>query len=259
MDKEWYRYDLHVHTYEGSACGRSMAADLADFYKEKGYDGIVISDHFWRGNTRVDRDLPWEEWLAEFHKGYENAKARGDEIGLTVFYAWEYSYQGNDFLTFGLDNDWLLENPDVVRVELPDYLKLVREAGGFVIHAHPFFQAPYIPMIRLLPNDVDAVEVVNAPKGPFVNARAKEYAQAYDLIETGGSDCHSVNWKQLSGVELPHTVRSMQELIESLKKREHRVFLVEEESVVNGDKPYKPGEFKLPPPPPDPKRQKLIW
>ena len=40
MEKEWYRYDLHVHTYEGSACARSNAADLADFYKEKGYDGI---------------------------------------------------------------------------------------------------------------------------------------------------------------------------------------------------------------------------
>ena len=53
MEKEWYRYDLHVHTYEGSACARSTGAELADFYKEKGYDGIVISDHFWRGNTRV--------------------------------------------------------------------------------------------------------------------------------------------------------------------------------------------------------------
>ena len=259
MEKEWYRYDLHVHTYEGSACGRSNAADLADFYKEKGYDGIVISDHFWRGNTRVDRDLPWNVWLDEFHKGYENAKARGDEIGLTVFYAWEYSFQGNDFLTFGLDNDWLLDYPDIGRIDLLEYLKLVREAGGFVIHAHPFYEAPYIPYIRLLPNHVDAVEVVNAPKGPFINARALEYATAYDLIQTGGSDCHSVNWKQLSGVEIPHPVATMQELIESLKKREHRVFLMEEEPVKNGDKPYKPGDFKLPPPPKDDKKQKLYW
>ena len=58
MENRTYRYDLHVHTYEGSACARSLAADIADFYKAKGYDGIVITDHFWTGNTRVDRDLP---------------------------------------------------------------------------------------------------------------------------------------------------------------------------------------------------------
>ena len=158
-----------------------------------------------------------------------------------------------------LDNDWLLDYPDIGRIDLLEYLKLVREAGGFVIHAHPFYEAPYIPYIRLLPNHVDAVEVVNAPKGPFINARALEYATAYDLIQTGGSDCHSVNWKQLSGVEIPHPVATMQELIESLKKREHRVFLMEEEPVKNGDKPYKPGDFKLPPPPKDDKKQKLYW
>ena len=39
MEKEWYRYDLHVHTYEGSACARSMGAELADFYKEKDMTG----------------------------------------------------------------------------------------------------------------------------------------------------------------------------------------------------------------------------
>ena len=48
-------------------------------------------------------------------------------------------------------------------------------------------------------------------------------------------------------------------LIEALKKREHRVFLIEEEPVKNGDKPYKPGDFKLPPPPKDDKKQKLYW
>ena len=97
-----YRYDLHVHTEEGSACGRSPGADMADFYKSQGYAGIVITDHFFTGNTRPDRSLPWKEWLAEFKKGYEHAKARGDEIGLSVFYAWEHSFHGNDFLTFGL-------------------------------------------------------------------------------------------------------------------------------------------------------------
>ena len=228
MENRTYRYDLHVHTYEGSACARSLAADLADFYKAKGYDGIVITDHFWCGNTRVDRDLPWKEWLAEFRHGYENAKARGDEIGLSVFYGWEYSFHGIDFLTYGLDNDWLEQYPDIVRMDIVDYLNLVRDAGAYVIHAHPFLEARYIPYIRLLPRQVDAVEVCNAPKTPFCNGLALHYARAYDLTETGGSDCHSVEATALSGIEVNHPVNSMTELISVLKNREHRVIRPEE-------------------------------
>ena len=222
-----YRYDLHVHTVEGSACGRSPGADLADFYKEKGYTGIVITDHFFTGNTRPDRNLPWAEWLDAFRQGYVNAKKRGDEIGLTVFYAWEHSFHGNDFLTFGLDNDWLLEHPEIVKLDIVDYLRLVRGAGAFVSHAHPFFEARYIPYIRLLPRDVDAVEVVNAPKGEFINGMALHYARAYDLIETGGSDCHSVGAKYLSGIELDEPVGTLAELIGAMRRREHRVILPE--------------------------------
>ena len=177
---EKYRYDLHVHTYKGSACAKSPAAELADFYKEKGYAGLVVTDHFYAGNTRVDRSLPWPEWLKGFKEGYEHMKARGDEIGLSVVYGWEYSFHGIDFLTFGLDNDWLLEHPEVKDMDIVDYLNLARGSGAYVIHAHPFFEAHYIPYIRLLPHHVDAVEVCNAPKRGFFNDRAMEYATAYE-------------------------------------------------------------------------------
>jgi len=218
-----YRYDLHVHTAEGSACGHSPGAEMADFYKEKGYAGIVVTDHFFTGNTKPDRSLPWKDWLAAFKTGYEKAKARGDEIGLTVFYGWEHSFHGNDFLTFGLDNDWLEERPEIVGLDIVDYLNLVRGAGAFVSHAHPFFEARYIPYIRLLPRHVDAVEVMNAPKGEFINRMALHYARAYDLIETGGPDCHSTSATALSGIELDHPVSSIQELIAVLRNREHRI------------------------------------
>ena len=218
-----YRYDLHVHTMEGSACGRSPGAEMADFYKEKGYTGIAITDHFFTGNTRPDRNLSWKDWLDAFKEGYRKAKARGDEIGLSVFYGWEHSFHGNDFLTFGLDNDFLEEHPEIIRLDIVDYLNLVRGAGAFVSHAHPFFEAGYIPYIRLLPRHVDAVEVVNAPKGEFINAMALHYARSYDLIETGGSDCHSTGATALSGIELDRPVSSLSELIAAMRNREHRV------------------------------------
>ena len=219
-----YRYDLHVHTYEGSACGHSPGAEMADFYKEQGYAGIVITDHFWNGNTRPDRSLPWAEWVGEFMKGYENARQQGEKIGLTVLFGWEYSFHGNDFITLGLDREWLLCHQEITGMDIVDYLDFVRSEGAYVIHAHPFFEARYIPYIRLLPRHVDAVEVLNAPKKGFCNDRALEYAKAYDLTQTGGSDCHGTNWKDLSGVELDRPVDSIEQLISALRAREHSVF-----------------------------------
>lgn len=35
-----YRYDLHVHTEEGSECGRIAGRKLADLYLAAGYAGL---------------------------------------------------------------------------------------------------------------------------------------------------------------------------------------------------------------------------
>jgi hypothetical protein len=44
-----YRYETHLHTCQGSLCGRSTGAEHARFYKEAGYQGVIITDHFCGG------------------------------------------------------------------------------------------------------------------------------------------------------------------------------------------------------------------
>ena len=73
-----FKYDTHIHTKEGSLCATASGSYQAEAYKDAGYTGIIITDHFFRGNTTIRRDLPWEERIDLFCKGYENAKAKGD-------------------------------------------------------------------------------------------------------------------------------------------------------------------------------------
>ena len=98
-----YRYDTHVHTAEVSKCAKSSGREVAEAYHARGYDGIIITDHFFNGNTTVPRDLPWRERVELFTAGYRAAKEYGDKVGMQVFFAWEDSSEGNDFLTYGLD------------------------------------------------------------------------------------------------------------------------------------------------------------
>ncbi len=181
-----------MHTSESSACSRISGADAADFYKELGYTGIIITDHFFNGNCAVPRELPWEERVERFFSGYENAKKRGDEIGLDVFFGWEYCHGGSEILTFGLGKDWLLANPEVCRWSVNEYCHRAHAAGAFLSQAHPFREAMWVPFLRLFPRLTDAAEVYNCTvnRTPEASEISEFYARHYGLHRTGGSDFH---------------------------------------------------------------------
>ncbi len=212
-----YKYETHAHTAEVSKCGRIMAAELIQVYKEYGYSGICITDHFLNGNTTVPGELPWEERIELFCRGYENAYQEGKRIGTDVFFGWEYSYQGTDLLTYGLNKEWLLDHSEVVRIDVNEYCDLVHKYGGFIVHAHPFREADYIAMIRLLPRKVDAVEIDNACRTDFENRLAEEYADNYKLLKTAGSDNHTGKLNRFSGLQLSRPLKSVDDMINAIK------------------------------------------
>lgn len=219
-----YKYETHSHTGQSSRCASIPGAKLADFYKSRGYTGVFITDHFFNGNTTVPRDLPWEERVNRFEAGYLDAKAEGDKIGLDVFFAWEYSWGGNDFLIYGLDKKWLLANPDQLELKPRDYMKKVRADGGLVIHAHPFREAGYIESIRLIPRDVDGVEVINASRIDPENEAAFWYAKNYNLIKFAGSDNHDGYRNKLAGVYLPERIKAPKDFVRLVKEGKAEIF-----------------------------------
>lgn len=200
-----FRYETHLHTCYGSACASASGAEMARAHKEAGYDGIFITDHFFNGNSAVPRDFPWAERIELFCRGYEEAKAEGDRIGLPVFFGLEYAARGAEFLIYNLDKAWLLAHPDIDRQEVREVLAMMRSDGGFVVQAHPFRERAYIHHIQLYPRDVDGVEGVNAAhtgaEGIRMNQRAMAYAQLYDLPVTSGSDSHHLGQLFGGGVE----------------------------------------------------------
>ena len=40
-----YKYEVHMHTLQASACGRTDGRDYIAKFKELGYDGMIITDH----------------------------------------------------------------------------------------------------------------------------------------------------------------------------------------------------------------------
>ncbi len=190
MSQLKYWYETHLHTAESSACANYTGAEQVRHYKERKYTGVIITDHFFNGNTSVPSHLPWEERVNRFCLGYENAKREGERIGLDVFFGWEANFRGSEFLIYGLDKEWLLAHPQIMEWGMEEQYRYVSRDGGMVVQAHPFREAYYIKEVRAYPDCVDALEGVNASNPRECNRRALDYASGHGLPVTGGSDEH---------------------------------------------------------------------
>ncbi|MBP3657393.1 MAG: histidinol-phosphatase [Clostridia bacterium] len=192
-----YLYETHLHTCQASACGVSTGREHARFYKEIGFKGIFVTDHFFGGNTAVPRNRPWRERIDMFCAGYEDALAEGQRIGLDVFFGWEQGYGDDEYLIYGLDKQWLLAHPEVETWSRREQLEGIRRAGGCIVQAHPFRTRDYIRHVRIGLGYCDAIEAANAGNHPHNDAYALRYAQMYGLPMIAGSDNHRSSMENL--------------------------------------------------------------
>ncbi|NLK29203.1 MAG: histidinol-phosphatase [Clostridiales bacterium] len=221
-----YRYETHLHTKEASACAMVDGKEQARRYKEAGYEGIIVTDHFFNGNTCIPENLPWEKRIDLLCKGYENAKEEGDRIGLSVFFGWESCYNFTEFLVYGLDKTWLKSHPDMLSWSIEEQYRRVHEAGGFIVHAHPFRERSYIKQIRLFPEFVDAVEAINVGNGneEFDN-KAAIYAAKHNLPMTAGTDSHGYE-KMRSGLVFDHKLKDIKDYISSIQSGNYNLIKI---------------------------------
>jgi hypothetical protein len=217
-----YLYETHLHTSHSSACSNSRGSEYIRLYKDLGYSGIIVTDHFYHGNTAISHKLPWKEWVKQFCRGYEEAKNEGDKIGFDVFFGWEETFNGcDDYLVYGLDKEWLMDHPEMRTWTRREQYKTVTEAGGCVVQAHPFRQHYYIKKIILSSGCVDAVEVANAGNSePSYDALAMQYARKFNLPYVAGSDIHDsrlVDKDYLFGTYFHKKLRNIRDFVHSVR------------------------------------------
>jgi len=161
-----------------------------------GFSGIIVTDHFFNGNTSVPRHLPWKEWVKQFCRGYEDARNEGERQGFDVFFGWEETFDGcDDYLIYGLDKEWLMEHPESRTWTRGEQYRAVKAAGGCVVQAHPFRQHSHIRRVILSTGCVDAVEAANTGNiEQSYDALAMRYAQKLGLPVTAGTDIHDARY-----------------------------------------------------------------
>ena len=220
-----YLYETHLHTAPVSRCAHASVRESLEFYKELGYEGVFITNHFVDGNIGCDKNLPYEERIEFYFSAYEEGLRIGKEIGISVFSGIESSYMGSDFLIYGLDKEWYLAHPEIMTMKKTEALTLMANEEALIIQAHPFREHPSVDRISLFPRYVHGAEVFNAGRSDFQNSMAEIYAKNYELIEFAGSDNHSAaKHPRLGGMESDSPIKDERDFAERVKSGKMKPF-----------------------------------
>ena len=196
LEKKYpYRIELHAHTKPHSKCGEAMPEELVKIYSEKGYDGIVVTNHFMGYNRHIDSEyMPGEtkeEKLKFYLSGYEDTKKAGEKLGLKVYLGLEIRFSNeneNDYLIYGADEETASICYDNFGEDLAYFRENADLSKSVFVQAHPFRDG----MTPVTPELLDGVETFNMHPGH--NSRvgfACRFAKENNFkIRTVGSDFH---------------------------------------------------------------------
>ena len=220
-----FLYETHCHEKLCSACAVATPEELVMGYKNAGYSGLVLTDHFLSGNTCVSYRLPYKERILKYYDAFLKAKELGEKLDFDVIFGFEHMYGGwKEMLVYGLEIDFLLSNDDLLNLTAEEFYKRVNNSGGIIIHAHPYRYRWYIDMDFKPRFDLcDGVEVYNAYNTKEENVKAFKSCKEWGKIALSGGDIHDGFDKKLnySGVYFDKRVKTAKEFANELKSKNY--------------------------------------
>lgn len=210
-----YLYETHLHTSQASACGRVQGADYIDYMIDMGYQGMIVTDHFFNGNSCVP-PIPWKERVHWYASGFEQAKKAAANRDFDVFFGVEFNFKGDEYLIYGVDEKWLCDNEDIMSLSRGQVYERVKAAGAIMIQAHPYRERGYLSDIRLTPSVSDGIEIYNAANRDNENALAYRYAQKLNVPVTAGSDIHYLDPDAMGGMLFPERLKNISDFVNAV-------------------------------------------
>jgi predicted metal-dependent phosphoesterase TrpH len=101
------------------------------------------------------------------------------------------------------------------KMSAPEGIELIHQAGGLAVMAHPGLNRTDEVIPDLVAGGMDGIECFHTKHTATTAARYLALAEKYDLLVTGGSDCHGLS----KGRPLIGTVKLPYERVEMLKQK----------------------------------------
>ena len=230
-----YIYEMHQHTLACSDCANLPAKELPAAIRARGFAGVVMTNHFFHGNSRVDRELPWEEFVVAYHREFLEAKEEGDRLGVDVLFGLEEGVgDGKEILIYGVPWEVIAAHPELRELSgealQKRYFAIAQEVGGRIYQAHPYRDRGYIPEPEkeLNAEFLHGYEAYNACNGEGEDDKAVALAKRKGLPVIAGSDHHgNPNQARFFGIQTQERIRSEADLLRILTAQDYELYLGE--------------------------------
>ena len=186
--------DLHMHEMTYSKDSFLKLSQIVEIAKEKGLDGISITDH---------DSMGLKDYAAEY----------SEKTGFPIFTGIEYYSLQGDIVAFGIE-DYPRE-----RIPAQEFIDLVKAQGGICFAAHPFRNngrglGEHLCEVKGL----DGLEVLNGSTSAAACRKAAKYAGRQGLHTLGASDCHVPEKVGVCATWFPGEIRTLQGLLAAFEK-----------------------------------------
>lgn len=216
-----YKYELHCHTGCTSRCGRVEPERIVELYKNVGYSGIVVTDHYspmtftpnWSPQKQVDFYL----------NGYRRMKkAAGEDFTVLLGMELRHYATANDYLIYGITEEFIQGAGNLMMKGADKMREFCDENGFLLFQAHPF--RPFIT--RCNPKYLDGVEVYNGKTPKCENERAEKWARESSKLMVSGSDFHTEAHLARGGIITEEPIKNNSQLLEILKSQSFEMIKV---------------------------------
>lgn len=220
-----YKYQMHTHTSPCSACASATPDELVYSLYKGGYNGCVLTNHFIRGNSGIDPNLSWNDFVYQYENDYIECKKAAEKYNIDIIFGVEENVgDGLEILCYGITPRFLYDNPQLqTDHSVESWYNALHKFGALCIQAHPFRDRAYIKNPRVLPIEyIDGIEVYNHFNSPENNLFAEQFADEHpDLILTSGADTHNGVSSCFAGIMTDIRITDEKDIVTVLKSRNY--------------------------------------
>lgn len=201
----YMKFDLHCHTREGSPDGKVSVFEYAKILKEKGFDGMLITDH---DSYRAARK--WQE-------------SKDKQIpGFCVLQGIEYDTVDHGHFIVIMPEGVSPKLFEARGMRLKSLIQITHFFGGIIGPSHPY-GAKFLSIMRSKESkykkylsQFDFIEVFNTSEYISDNEKALKLAKSWDLPCTGGSDSHKTDTVGEAYSIIDAEIKTTNDLIEAV-------------------------------------------
>ena len=224
------KIETHCHTYLGSPCATAFPETLIKEYKEKGYGGAVLTNHYckayfdnYKGETEQEKKQFFIDLIEDFEK-------TAHKLNFKAFYGAEILVKTTDnafreFILVGFDKAFIMANKPLFNYTQTELFEIAEKNRFFLYQTHPqrktivFGDTKYMHGAESFNGHINHINR---------NEQALEFIEKHGLKKMSGTDYHDAGQPITAGIYIPKDINDNLSLANYLRNNQPKLICDED-------------------------------